>query len=374
MNKRIFLSAPHMSGNELKYIEKVFESNYIAPLGEYVDRFEQSIVEFTGSPYALATTSGTAAIHLALRILGVQKGDDVLASTFTFIGSVNAILYQDANPVFIDSDKESWNLSPKLLNKYLLECEKKPKALILTHLYGMCADIEKIADICKMYGVYLIEDAAESLGASFNNQQSGTFGDFGVYSFNGNKILTTSGGGMLVTHNKEWIEKAKFYATQAKEPFIHYEHKEYGYNYRMSNILASVGVAQMEVLQERVEKKREIFEWYKELLSECDEVEFMPELAGSYGNRWLSAITFKKSNSLKVMNALNEINVESRPLWKPMHLQPLFDGAKTMLDGTSENLYKKGLCLASSTTMSRDDVEMIVSTIKKVLVEEQSCF
>jgi Predicted pyridoxal phosphate-dependent enzyme apparently involved in regulation of cell wall biogenesis len=254
MNKRIFLSAPHMGGNELGYIEQVFNSNYIAPLGAFVDRFEESIKTYTGASHALATTSGTAAIHLALRVLGIGAGDDVLASTFTFIGSVNAILYQGANPVFIDSDKESWNLSPHLLEHYLLTCHKKPKALILTHLYGMCADIETIAQVCRLHGIYLIEDAAESLGATFGGKHTGTFGDFGVYSFNGNKIITTSGGGMLVSANEEWIAKAKFYATQAKEPFLHYEHEEYGYNYRMSNVLAAIGVGQMEVLEERVAK------------------------------------------------------------------------------------------------------------------------
>lgn len=367
MNNRIFLSAPHMSGNELKYIEKVFESNYIAPLGEYVDKFEDSIKEYTSSSNALALSSGTAAIHLALRVLGVQEGDDVLASTFTFIGSVNAILYQNANPVFIDSDTESWNLSPKLLNKYLLECEKKPKALILTHLYGMSADIEKIADICRLHGVYLIEDAAESLGATYNSKHTGTYGDFGVYSFNGNKILTTSGGGMLVSQNREWIEKAKFYSTQAKEPFIHYEHNEYGYNYRMSNVLAAIGVAQMEVIEDRVSKKREIFEWYKEFLCDMEEINFMPELNNSRGNRWLSAITFEKTDFSVVMRALEDINVESRPLWKPMHIQPLFKDAKALLDGTSEELYSKGLCLASSTTMTKDDVKMITNVIKSSL-------
>jgi UDP-N-acetylbacillosamine transaminase len=367
MNKRIFLSAPHMSGNELKYIEKVFDSNYIAPLGEYVNKFEDSIKNYTKAKHALAITSGTAAIHLALRVLGVGSGDDVLASTFTFIGSVNAILYQGANPIFIDSDKESWNLSPKLLNKYLCECEKKPKALIVTHLYGMSADIEKIADICKLHGVYLIEDAAESLGATFNGKHTGTFGDFGIYSFNGNKILTTSGGGMLVSPNEEWIEKAKFYSTQAKEPFIHYEHEEYGYNYRMSNVLAAIGVGQMEVIEDRVAKKREIFEWYKECLSEIKEIEFMPELPNTRGNRWLTAMTFDKTDYNKIMEALNNINVESRPLWKPMHLQPLFKGAKSFVDGTSEELFTKGLCLASSTTMTKDDVKMICDVIKKNL-------
>jgi UDP-N-acetylbacillosamine transaminase len=356
-----------MSGNELKYIEKVFQSNYIAPLGEHVNKFEESIRNYTGAKNALAVVSGTAAIHLALRVLGIGQDDDVLASTFTFIGSVNAIIYQGANPIFIDSDKESWNLSPKLLNKYLLECEKKPKALIVTHLYGQCADIQKIADICTLHGVYLIEDAAESLGAIYNGKHTGTFGDFGIYSFNGNKILTTSGGGMLVSNNKEWIDKAKFYSTQAKEPFVHYEHVEYGYNYRMSNVLAAIGVAQMEVIEDRVAKKREIFEWYREFLGDVQEITFMPELENSRGNRWLTALTFEKSDFNKVMKALEEVNVESRPLWKPMHMQPLFRDAKSVVDGTSEELFKKGLCLASSTTMSKDDVKMICDVIKSCL-------
>ncbi len=367
MNKRLFLSSPHMGGNELKYIEKVFESNYIAPLGEYVNKFEDSIKNYTNSSNALATTSGTAAIHLALRVLGVKEGDDVLASTFTFIGSVSAILYQGANPVFIDSDKETWNLCPKLLNKYLCECEKKPKALIVTHLYGQCANIEKIADICNLHGVYLIEDAAESLGCTLDGRHTGTFGDFGIYSFNGNKILTTSGGGMLVSGNKDWIEKAKFYSTQAKEPFIHYEHLEYGYNYRMSNVLAAIGVAQMEVIEDRVAKKREIFEWYKEFLSDIEEIAFMPEFENSRGNRWLTTLTFEKTSYEKIMKALDEVNVESRPLWKPMHQQKLFENAKSVLNGVSDELFRKGLCLASSTTMAKDDVKMICDVIRKNL-------
>ncbi len=366
MKNRLFLSAPHMSGNELKYIEKVFESNYIAPVGEYVNKFEEEVKNYTGAKNALAVTCGTAAIHLALRILGIKEDDDVLASTFTFIGSVSAILYQKANPIFIDSDKESWNISPKLLNKYLLECDKKPKALILTHLYGMSADIKKITEICKLHGVYLIEDAAESLGATFNSKHTGTFGEFGVYSFNGNKILTTSGGGILVSDNEEYVKKALFYSTQAKENYVHYEHTEYGYNYRMSNVLAAIGVAQMEVIEKRVLKKREIFDWYVEFLAEVDGVEFMPELKNSRGNRWLTALTFEKRDNLEVMKALEGINVESRPLWKPMHMQELFRDAKGLLDGTSEELYSKGLCLASSTTMTKEDVKRICEVIKSV--------
>ncbi len=368
MYKRQFLSAPHMSGDELKYIEKVFESNYIAPLGEYVNKFEDSIKSYTGIKNALAVSSGTAAIHLALRVLSIEEGDDILASTFTFIGSVSAILYQKANPVFIDSDSKSWNLSPRLLKEYLTTCKKKPKALVLTHLYGMSADIEEIAFICKEYGIYLIEDAAESLGATYKGKHTGVFGDFGIYSFNGNKILTTSGGGMLVSNNEEWIKKAKFYSTQAKGPYIHYEHEEYGYNYRMSNVLAAIGVAQMAVIEDRVLKKREIFQWYKEFLADIKEITFMPELKNSRGNRWLTTLTFDKTDYNVVMKALEEINVESRPLWKPMHMQPLFKNSKTYLDGVSEELFKKGLCLASSTIMTKSNVETICKAIKKCLV------
>ena len=356
-----------MSGNELKYIEKVFESNYIAPIGEFVNKFEHSMKNYTSTEYALAVSSGTAAIHLALRVLGIEKDDDVLASTFTFVGSVNAILYQNANPVFIDSDLESWNISPILLEKYLLECDKKPKALILTHIYGQSADIEKISQLCKYHGVYLIEDAAESLGATFNNKHTGTFGDFGIYSFNGNKIITTSGGGMLISNNKAYLQKAMFYSTQAREDELHYEHNEYGYNYRMSNVLAAIGVAQMEVIEDRVLKKREVFGWYKEFLSDIDEITFMPELEGSRGNRWLTALVFEKTKNNLIIDALDKINVESRPLWKPMHIQNLFKDSKNCIDGTSEQLFKNGLCLASGTTLTKRDVKNICFEIKNVL-------
>ena len=252
----IFLSPPHMSGNEQKYIDEVFKSNYIAPVGEFINRFEDGIKEYTKTPNALALINATSAIHLALRVLGISQNDKVAVSSFTFIGSVTPVLYQDAEPIFIDSD-ESWNMSPELLKKAIKENDIK--AVIVTHLYGQMAKIEEIAQICKENNIYLIEDSAESLGASYKNKQSGTFGDFGVYSFNGNKILTTSGGGMLVSENKEWIEKAKFLSTQAKEDYPWYEHETYGYNYRMSNVLAAIGVAQMEVLEDRVEKKEKFF-------------------------------------------------------------------------------------------------------------------
>jgi UDP-N-acetylbacillosamine transaminase len=362
---RVFLSPPHMSGKEQEYIAEVFESNYIAPLGAFVNRFEDVVKEYTGTKNALALSSATAGLHLALRVLDIGKDDIVLASTFTFIGSVNAILYQGATPVFIDSD-ESWNLSPKLLKKAIQELDKKPKALILTHLYGQVAKLDEIVAICKENGIYLIEDSAESLGASYNNKQSGTFGDLGVYSFNGNKILTTSGGGMLVSDNKEWIEKAKFLSTQAKEPFLHYEHKEYGYNYRMSNVLSAIGVAQMEVLDDRVQRKREIFDFYKEQLSDIKEITFMPEVEGGYGNRWLTTILFEKTDPLTVVKALEEVNAESRPLWKPMHLQELFNGSLVFVDGTSEELFNRGLCLPSPTSSSNGELMRVVEVIRNI--------
>ena len=373
MNKRLFLSPPHMGGNEQKYINEVFKSNYIAPVGAYINKFEAAICNYTGAQNALAVTCGTAAIHLALRVLGIGKGDDVLASTFTFIGSIAPILYQGATPIFIDSERESWNLDPVLLREYLENCKKRPKALILTHLYGQSAQIEEITALCKEYGVYLIEDAAESLGATYNGKHTGTFGDFGIYSFNGNKILTTSGGGMLVSDNAEWIKKAGFYSTQAKEEMFHYEHLEYGYNYRMSNVLAAIGVGQMEVIAERVNKKREIFEWYQEELKDLD-VEWMPELPGSCGSRWLTTLLFKEDVDIdRIINRLNQNECESRALWKPMHLQPLFRDSQSVLhskstpfraNSVSEDLFERGLCLPSGTEMTRDDVKRVCGLIR----------
>lgn len=366
-NQRLFLSPPHMSGREQSYIAEAFESNYIAPLGPMVERFEHSIRELTLSPNALALSSATAALHLALRVLGVGAGDIVLTSSFTFIGGVAPILYQNAIPVFIDSDSVSWNLDPLLLEEAIARSPKKPKALILAHLYGQCADLEKIIAICDLHGITLIEDAAESLGATYNGQQTGTFGTFGIYSFNGNKILTTSGGGMLVSSDKELIEKARFYSTQARDDAPYYEHTDYGYNYRMSNILAAIGVAQMEVLQERIAARRQIFEWYTQALEDIEEITFMPELPNTMGNRWLTTLTFKHSDPNRIRLALEEKNIESRPLWKPMHLQPLFSDALCFQNGTSQSLFEKGLCLPSGTKMTRDDVERVCGLIKKVL-------
>jgi len=355
-----------MSGREQQYIAEVFESNYIAPLGAFVNRFEESIESCTGTSNALALSSATAGLHLALRVLGVGEGDYVLASSFTFIGSVSAILYQNAKPIFVDSD-ESWNISPELLKEAIKTAAKKPKVLIITHLYGQLCKLDEIIAICKEEGIYLIEDAAESLGATYHGKQSGTFGDMAVYSFNGNKILTTSGGGMLVSENEEWITKAKFLSTQAKENHLHYEHKEFGYNYRMSNVLAAIGVAQMEVLQERVDRRREIFKLYQKNLCDINEIQFMPEIQDSRGNRWLTTLTFKNAQPLKIIEYLKKENIESRPLWKPMHMQPLFHNALVIEDGTSQRLFEQGLCLPSGSSMSNEDVFRVCDIVKKVV-------
>jgi len=356
-----------MSGREQAYLAEVFESNYIAPLGPMVDRFEHSIQRFTQTPYALALASATAALHLALRVLGVGVGDYVLTSSFTFIGSVAPILYQNALPLFIDSDYASWNLDPTLLEHAILTAPKKPKALILTHLYGQCAAIDPILAVCDAYGIPLIEDAAESLGSSYRGGQTGTLGTLGVYSFNGNKILSTSGGGMLVSSDPHLIDKARFYATQARENVPHYEHLEYGYNYRMSNVLAAIGVAQMEVLNERIAQRRKIFGWYREALGEIEEITFMPELPDTVGNRWLTTLTFDHTNPNRVRLALEKEGIESRPLWKPMHAQPLFKEALSLQNGVSDTLFAKGLCLPSGTQMDHDTVIRIAHLIHKAL-------
>ncbi|HLD22680.1 MAG TPA: UDP-N-acetylbacillosamine transaminase [Sulfuricurvum sp.] len=372
MNKRIFLSPPHMGGNELTYIQEAFESNYIAPLGHNVDAFEAQIKSYTGAKYALALTSGTAAIHLALRVLGIKEGDEVMASTFTFIGSIAPILYERCTPFFIDSDTASWNLDPNLLEEELFHRasagKKQPKALILTHLYGQCADVKRITAICEHYGVHLIEDAAESLGATYEGKQSGTFGKMGIYSFNGNKIITTSGGGMLVSDDEALIAHARHLSTQARDNAPHYEHTEYGYNYRMSNIVAGIGRGQMEVLPERIERRREIFEYYQKAFSEIPEISFMPELKGTLGNRWLTTLLLPEHLSPeRIRLSLEEQNIESRPLWKPMHAQPLFYGVEGRLNGVSDMLFKRGICLPSGSSLTNDELEKITFHLKAVM-------
>lgn len=372
MRFRFFLSPPQMSGNEQQYVQEAFESNYIAPLGAFVNTLEENVKSYTASPNALALNSGTSALHLALRVSGIGQGDFVLASSFTFIGSIDAILYQGAIPIFIDSDLESWNLSPKLLIRALESLPKKPKALIVTHLYGQCAKIAEIAEICAQYGILLIEDAAESLGAFYDKKHSGTFGEFGILSFNGNKIITTSGGGMLLGKNQEKTEKARYYSTQARENLPFYEHLDYGYNYRLSNICAAIGVGQLEQIEVKVSKRRKIFEWYQETLHkevESQTLEFMPEIPNSRGNRWLTTLRFlsPKVNPLALVELLAKAGIESRPLWKPMHLQPLFRDSISFVDGTSQKLFESGICLPSGGALEKCDIDEIASLIQKFL-------
>ncbi|EDO9092188.1 UDP-N-acetylbacillosamine transaminase [Campylobacter coli] len=384
---RFFLSPPHMGGNELKYIEEVFKSNYIAPLGEFVNRFEESVKDYAQCENALALNSATAALHLALRVAGVEQDDIVLASSFTFIASVAPICYLKAKPVFIDCD-ETFNIDIDLLKLAIKESEKKPKALILTHLYGNAAKMDEIVQICEKENIILIEDAAEALGSFYKGRALGTFGEFGAYSYNGNKIITTSGGGMLIGKDKQKIERARFYSTQARENCLHYEHLDYGYNYRLSNVLGAIGVAQMEVLEQRVLKKREIYEWYKEFLG--DSFVFLDELENSRSNRWLSMalIDFDKNEMnayqkcieisqkdlilhpkiSKLITDLQKEQIETRPLWKAMHTQEVFKGAKAYVNGNSELFFKKGICLPSGTAMSKDNVreisELIIKSVK----------
>ncbi|EAK2119249.1 UDP-N-acetylbacillosamine transaminase [Campylobacter coli] len=384
---RFFLSSPHMGGNELKYIEEVFKSNYIAPLGEFVNRFEESVKDYAQCENALALNSATAALHLALRVAGVEQDDIVLASSFTFIASVAPICYLKAKPVFIDCD-ETFNIDIDLLKLAIKESEKKPKALILTHLYGNAAKMDEIVKICEKENIILIEDAAEALGSFYKGRALGTFGEFGAYSYNGNKIITTSGGGMLIGKDKQKIERARFYSTQARENCLHYEHLDYGYNYRLSNVLGAIGVAQMEVLEQRVLKKREIYEWYKEFLG--DSFVFLDELENSRSNRWLSTalIDFDKNEMnayqkcieisqkdlilhpkiSKLITDLQKEQIETRPLWKAMHTQEVFKGAKAYVNGNSELFFKKGICLPSGTAMSKDNVreisELIIKSVK----------
>ena len=355
----IFLSPPHMGKKELEYVKEAFESNYIAPVGKFIGKFEESVKNYTKAKEALALCNATSAIHLALRVLDI-KDCNVAVSTFTFIGSVNPILYERNEPIFIDVD-EYWHMDVELLEKAIKE--NNIKAVILPHIYGQVADIDPILELCRKNEVFLIEDSAESLGAFYKNKHSGTFGEFGVFSFNGNKILTTSSGGVLVSNNKEYIKKAKYLSTQAREDgFFEYVHKEVGFNYRMSNILAAIGVGQMEVLEDRVIKKREIFNWYREFLDE----DFMKELECSRGTRWLTTLTFKDKDPFEVIKKLKEHNIESRPLWNPMHKQPLFKGKKAYLNGRSEELFKKGIALPSGTTLTKKDVKAICEIITSI--------
>jgi len=366
-----------MSGNEQKYVQDAFDKNWIAPLGDNVDGFESELAKYNEIKATSVVTSGTAAIHLAYRLLDVGPGDIVFSSSLTFVATANPIIYQGATPVFIDSEPDTWNMSPQALEKAFLEAEKKgqlPKAVIVVHLYGQSAKMDEIMEICDKYNVPLIEDAAESLGSTYKGQKSGTFGKFGIYSFNGNKIITTSGGGALVSNDEEAIERSRFLATQAREPALHYEHEEIGYNYRMSNIVAGIGRGQLEVLDERVRQRREIFERYEEALGGLPGITFQPELADTMSNRWLTALIVDPEEAdvtrTDIIEKLAEHNIEARPVWKPMHLQPLYSGHEYYKhqedESVSDYLYENGVCLPSGTSMTEEDQRRVIDTILKL--------
>jgi pyridoxal phosphate-dependent aminotransferase EpsN len=372
-----------MSGNEQKYINEAFETNWIAPLGPNVDGFEKEIASYVGVNEAVAVSSGTAAIHLALSLLGVKKGHRVFCSTLTFIASANPIIYQGAEPVFIDSEPETWNMSPTALEHALWDAAfegKLPKAVIIVNLYGQSSKMEELLSICNKYKVPVIEDAAESIGSTYKGKPSGTFGRFGIYSFNGNKIITTSGGGMLVSDDVESLKKARFLATQARDPAPHYQHSSLGFNYRMSNILAGIGRAQLQVLDERVEARRLVFHRYYYELSHYSGISFMPELENSFSNRWLTALTIDEKiagvSSKDIIKALQDENIEARPVWKPLHMQPLFKENRYYKHSESENiseyLFDKGICLPSGSNMTESDQERVIECIAKILNAKQS--
>lgn len=385
--KRIFLSSPHMSGKEHKYINEAFETNWIAPLGPNVDAFEKEIANYVGADEAVAVSSGTAAIHLALSLLNVKKGDTVFCSSLTFIASANPIIYQGAEPVFIDSEPDTWNMSPSALERAFHDAArdgKLPKAVIVVNLYGQSAKMDEILSICNHFRIPIIEDAAESLGSTYKGKSSGTFGKYGIYSFNGNKIITTSGGGMLVANDAEALKKARFLATQARDPAPHYQHSQIGFNYRMSNILAGIGRAQLEVLEERVGARRAIFEKYQDELGLLPGVSFMPELADTRSNRWLTALTINEMESgvsaKELLQGLMEENIEARPVWKPLHLQPIFAGLKYYSHqgetSISEQLFETGICLPSGTNMSEEDQVRVIECMKATMavsIERKRC-
>lgn len=374
-NDRIYLSPPHMGGNELTYIHEAFDTNWVAPVGPNLENFEKEIAQYTGVPHVAALTSGTAAIHLALIMLGVGKGDEVICSSFTFAASCNPIVYQGAVPVFIDSEADTWNMDPELLQEAIedrIKKGKKPKAIILVHLYGMPAKMDELIAVANEYEIPIIEDAAEALGSSYKGKKTGGFGDMAVFSFNGNKIITTSGGGALVAKNKTYIDKARFLATQARDDAPHYEHTQIGYNYRLSNISAGIGRGQLEVLDKHIALRRENYDWYKRVFRGVEGVAFVDEPQEAFCNRWLTTVLIhpEKTNGVDreaIRQLFEEENIESRPLWKPMHLQPVFKDAPAYKNGLSEYFFERGLCLPSGSSMTDLDKKRIFQTLQKVL-------
>ena len=370
---KIWLSSPHMGGTEQNYINSAFEQNWIAPLGPNVDGFESDISEFLGEESKVAVlSSGTAAIHLGLKLLTVESGDEVICQSFTFSASANPIAYLGARPVFVDSERDTWNICPIQLEKAILDRIAngvKPKAIIAVHLYGMPYKVKEIQAISEKYDIPVLEDSAEALGSTVNGVKCGTFGDVGVLSFNGNKIITTSGGGALISKNQKIKEKAIFLATQARDNAIHYQHSEIGHNYRMSNILAGIGRGQMEVLQDRVDARRNNYAIYKKELSPFKELEFSEDIPGYYSNHWLTAVLVSSYEIReKIRLALLKENVESRPLWKPMHMQPVFRNSMCYTNGVSEDLFNRGLCLPSGSNLSKEDLFRVIELIKKEIV------
>ncbi|MBC3888880.1 aminotransferase DegT [Acetobacterium paludosum] len=366
MANRIWLASPHMSdeGYEKKFIQEAFDNNWIAPLGQNVNEFEKELAEKVGSKFAAAMNTGTAAIHLALRAVGIREGDIVFCSAFTFSATAYPIIYERAVPVFIDSDYETWNMCPKALESAF---EKYPnvKAVLIVHLYGLPANMDRIMEICNKHDVKVIEDAAESLGTFYKGKHTGTFGEYGAFSFNGNKIITTSGGGMLVSDNEERIKKVRFWSTQSRDPARHYQHSELGFNYRMSNVSAGIGRGQLKVLDQRVAKKRYIFEVYKKALGGLAGLEFMPINEWSEPNYWLTCMTLSgKVRPLDLFETLDKENIESRPVWKPMQMQPFFADYDYIGGDVSERLYENGVCLPSDTKMTDEDLKRICAIIK----------
>lgn len=375
MNKRIYLSPPHMGGEELGFIQQAFDANWVSPAGPHIDAFEKRLAEYNGIAHCAALSSGTAAIHLALIILGVKSGDEVICSTFTFSGSCNPIMYVGATPVFIDSEPETWNMDPELLEEAIVDRIKKgrkPKAIVLVHLYGMPAKINELVSVSRKYEIPIVEDAAEALGSTYEGKKAGTFGDIGIYSFNGNKIITTSSGGAMVSENENWIKKARFLATQARDAAPHYQHSEVGYNYRLSNISAGIGLGQLKVIDERVRQRRANFDFYKAAIGLISGVAFQPGVLSAFSNRWLTTIVIDSAKVGGVSRedirlGLEKENIESRPLWKPMHLQPIFKEFPVYGGRVSESLFNEGLCLPSGSSLVAADLQRIKNLFAEIL-------
>lgn len=368
MDYKIYLSPPDMSGREMKYIQEAFDTNWIAPVGPNIDAFEAELCQYTGSKHALAVSSGTAALHLALLALGIGRDDIVLCQSLTFAATANPIMYVGATSVFIDSEPVSWNMCPNALEDaitHYLNAGKKPKAVIVVHLYGMPVILDEILYLCKKYDIPLIEDAAEALGSEYQSRKVGTFGDIGILSFNGNKIITTSGGGVILSDNAKYIDKARFLATQAREPAAHYEHREVGYNYRMSNVCAGIGRGQLEVIGERVLQRRGNFQFYQHALSSIPAIRFQDGLNGMFSNRWLTALVVENRNvtACDIQNALLKHHIESRPVWKPMHCQPVYKTLPRFGGSVSEEFFSHGVCLPSGSNLSDDDRALIARIV-----------